>query len=187
MDREFSETDILSNAIFEPPFNSTSHEASRWRRRSVVAIPVRDEEQRLPACFSALAGQRDRSNRPVAPGSFGIVVVATNSRDRSADLARSLGGQFSLPLRVVEASLPPAKAHAGNARRRAMDVAEAWLGEERVRGGVILTTDADSRVSADWIATNLAAIDAGADAVLGDIALDEEGDLLPAVLHRRGE
>jgi hypothetical protein len=68
-----------------------------------------------------------------------------------------------------------------------MDVAEAWLGEERVRGGVILTTDADSRVSADWIAINLAAIDAGADAVLGDIALDEEGDLLPPALHRRGE
>ena len=113
-------------------------------------------------------------------------MFANNCRDRSAELARALGAEFSLPLRVVEASLPPAKAHAGNARRRAMDVAEAWLGEERVRDGVILTTDADSRVPADWIATNLAAIDAGADAVLGDIALDEEGDLLPPALHRRG-
>jgi hypothetical protein len=187
MDREFSETDVLSNAILEPVFSSTSYEPAGRRRRCVVAIPVRDEEQRLPACLSALAGQRDRRGRPVAPDSFGIVVFANNCRDRSADLARSLGGQFSLPLRVVEASLSPTKAHAGNARRRAMELAEAWLGEERVRDGVILTSDADSRVSADWIATNLAAIDAGADAVLGDIALDEEGDLLPPALHRRGE
>ena len=187
MDRESSETDVPSNAIFGLPLNSKSYEISGWRRRCVVAIPVRDEEQRLPACLSALAGQHDRRGRPVAPESFGIVVFANNCRDRSADLARSLGGQFSLPLRVVEASLPPTKAHAGSARRRAMDVAEAWLGEERGRDSVIMTTDADSRVPADWIATNLAAIDAGTDAVLGDIALDEEGDLLPPALHRRGE
>jgi hypothetical protein len=55
-----------------------------------------------------------------------------------------------------------------------------------VRDGVILTTDADSQVPPDWIANNLAAIDAGADAVLGRLALDEEGDLLPGALHRRG-
>src|SRR5271170_1237724 len=145
MDHEFSETDVLSNAIFEPLLSSTSYDSPGWRRRCVVAIPVRDEEQRLPACLGALAGQRDRRGRPVAPDSFGIVVFANNCRDRSADLARSLGGQFSLPLRVVEASLPPTKAHAGSARRRAMDVAEAWLGEERGRDSVIMTTDADSR------------------------------------------
>ena len=32
----------------------------------------------------------------------------------------------------------------------------------------------------------MAAIDAGVDAVLGRVALDEEGDLLPPALHRRG-
>jgi hypothetical protein len=51
---------------------------------------------------------------------------------------------------------------------------------------VILTTDADSQVSPNWIANNLAAIDAGADAVLGRVVLDEEGDLLPQALHHRG-
>jgi hypothetical protein len=187
MDREFSETDDLFNEIFEPFLASPSQECSDYRRRCVVAIPVKDEEQRLPACLSALANQRNRDGRPVIPGSFGIVVFANNCRDRSASLARSLGAELSLPVRVVEASLPPAAAHAGIARRAAMDIAEAWLGEENAHKGVILTTDADSRVSADWIATNLAAIDAGADAVLGDIALDEEGDLLPPALHRRGE
>ena len=54
------------------------------------------------------------------------------------------------------------------------------------RAGVILTTDADSQVAPNWIATNLAAFEAGADAVLGRIDLDDEGKLLPHALHRRG-
>ena len=53
--------------------------------------------------------------------------------------------------------------------------------------GVILTTDADSQVAPNWIAENLAAFAAGAEAVLGRIDLDEEGAVLPEALHRRGE
>ena len=55
------------------------------------------------------------------------------------------------------------------------------------RDGVILTTDADSQVAPNWIAENLAAFAAGAEAVLGRIDLDEEGACLPEALHRRGE
>ena len=40
---------------------------------------------------------------------------------------------------------------------------------------MILTTDADSQVAPNWIAENLAAFEAGAEAVLGRIDLDEEG------------
>ena len=49
------------------------------------------------------------------------------------------------------------------------------VGEE---DGVILTTDADSKVTPNWITENLLAIEAGADAVLGRIALDEEGEFV---------
>ena len=52
---------------------------------------------------------------------------------------------------------------------------------------MILTTDADSQVAPNWIAENLAAFEAGAEAVLGRIDLDEEGAHLPEALHRRGE
>ncbi len=58
--------------------------------------------------------------------------------------------------------------------------------EEGDKDGVILTTDADSRVAPNWIAANLAAFDAGAEAVLGRITLDDDGKLLPDALHRRG-
>jgi hypothetical protein len=67
-----------------------------------------------------------------------------------------------------------------------MDIAEAWLEERGERGGVILPTDADSQVAPNWIAENLAAIEAGADAFLGRINLDGEGKYLPQALHRRG-
>jgi hypothetical protein len=51
---------------------------------------------------------------------------------------------------------------------------------------VILITDANSQVAPNWIAENLAAIEAGAEAVLGRINLDGEGKPLSQALHRRG-
>ena len=160
--------------------------ASDLQSRFVVAIPVKDEEERLPACFGALARQRDELGRPIAPASVRIVAFANNCSDGSASLARSLAKRLRLDVRVVEATLPPSEAHAGNARRAAMDLAEAWLRASGCGDCVLLTTDADSQVPHDWISCNLAAIDAGADVVLGRVALDEDGDLLPAELHRRG-
>jgi GT2 family glycosyltransferase len=152
----------------------------------VVAIPVRDEEERLPACLRALAQQRDRFGRPLPPTLVRVVVFANDCTDQSASVARTLAQCWSLDIRVVEARLPPEAAHAGGARRAAMDLAEAWLVEGGDGNGVILTTDADSQVAPNWIATNLAAFEAGAEAVLGCIALDDEGKLLPDALHRRG-
>jgi cellulose synthase/poly-beta-1,6-N-acetylglucosamine synthase-like glycosyltransferase len=153
----------------------------------VVAIPVRNEEERLPACLRALARQLDRSGQPIPPTAVRIVLFANNCTDQSASLARKLGKCWALGVRVVEASLPLATAHAGAARRAAMDIAEAWLVEGGETSGVILTTDADSQVAPNWIAENLAAFEAGAEAVLGRIDLDGEGQLLPDALHRRGE
>jgi cellulose synthase/poly-beta-1,6-N-acetylglucosamine synthase-like glycosyltransferase len=154
--------------------------------RFIVAIPVKDEQERVPACLRALAKQRDRSGRPISPASIRIVVFANNCIDQSASVARKLGRSLSLEARVVEVRLPPSSAHAGAARRAAMDIAEAWLGEGGERDGVILTTDADSQVASNWIAENLAAFEAGVDAVLGRVDLDEEGKLLPDAVHRRG-
>ena len=161
--------------------------ASPLRPGFVVAIPVKDEEERLPACLRALAQQRDRLGRPIPPALVRIVVFANNCTDQSASLARRLGESLSLHIRIVEASFRPTAAHAGNARRAAMDIAGAWLEEGGEREGVILTTDADSQVAPNWIAENLAAFAAGAEAVLGRIDLDEEGAYLPEALHRRGE
>lgn len=152
----------------------------------VVAIPTKDEAERLPVCLNALAEQRDLERRALAPGAFGVIIFANNCSDGSAEVARSMASRLPFQTRVCEASLLPTFAHAGGARRVAMDLADAWLSERNDHDGVILTTDADSRVPQDWIARNLAAIAAGADAVLGRVALDAEGERLPAALHSRG-
>jgi hypothetical protein len=161
--------------------------AAPLRPGFIVAIPVKDEEERLPACLCALAHQIDRSGRPIPPALVRVALFANNCTDGSAGLARELGTSWRLDIRVVEASLPPGAAHAGNARRAAMDIAEAWLMEGGEKDGVILTTDADSQVAPNWIAQNLAAFGAGAEAVLGRIDLDSEGKFLPDALHRRGQ
>src|ERR1700727_614347 len=161
--------------------------ASPIRPAFVVAVPVKDEEERVPACLRALAQQRDRLGQPIPPTLVRIVVFANNCRGVRASLAPKLGGGLSLDVRVVEARLPPAVAHVGSARRAVMDLAEAWLMEAGESDGVILATDADSQVAPNWIAENLAAFAAGAEAVLGRIHLDEEGASLPEALHRRGQ
>jgi hypothetical protein len=53
----------------------------------VVAIPVRDEDERLPACLRALALQRDRLGQSIPPTLVRIVVFANNCTDQSASLA----------------------------------------------------------------------------------------------------
>ena len=89
-------------------------------------------------------------------------------------------------MRVIERNDP--QASAGWARRMAMDAAEAWLRENGVSDGVLLTSDGDSCVGIDWVARNLAALAQGADLVAGRIKLDPvEAALLPDRLHRRGQ
>lgn len=152
--------------------------------RSVVAIPAKDEARHISSCLEALAGQRRRSGAPIRRGTFEVIVFANNCADGTAELARAAGPRLPFALHVVEVVLPPAVAHAGEARGRAMDLAFARLTARR--DAVVMTTDADSRVGPSWIEENLSAIDAGADAALGRLALDEEGLRLPEAVHRRG-
>ncbi|WP_244496337.1 glycosyltransferase [Methylobacterium indicum] len=145
--------------------------------RCVVAVPVRNEVDRIGPCLRALAGQE-------GAGAFGIVLFLNNCTDGTAAAVAELAGPLGLPLRVIARDWPGAQA--GWARREAMEAAAAWL-DEGASEGVILTTDADSRVPPDWIARNLAALARGADAVAGRIALDEaEAARLPDALHARG-
>jgi hypothetical protein len=83
-----------------------------------------------PALKAWGAQQLDRSGQPIPPILVRIVVFANNCSDKSASIARSLGEGWSLHIRVIEARLPPGSAYAGNARRAAMDIAEAWLWKE---------------------------------------------------------
>lgn len=133
----------------------------------VVAIPANDEAERLALCLAALAGQRDDCGAPLPDTAFEVLVFANNCSDETAEIARRLRGDLPYALTVIEETLPPARATAGWARRRAMDEAAAHLTAAHRYDGLILTTDADSVVSPTWVAATLRAVAEGADAVAG--------------------
>ena len=146
---------------------------------AIVAIPVRNEVERIEACLRAIAAQVG-----LTPGSLGLVLFLNNCTDGTDALVARLVPTLSIPVRIVSEDY--SGAHAGWARRRAMDAAAAWLGEAG-NAGMILSTDADSRVPPNWVIRNRAAIEAGADAVAGRVELDaNEAALLPPSLPARG-
>ena len=128
-------------------------------RRVAIAVPVRDEEERLPACLAAL----DRA--AAAWGRHGpvtIVALANQCRDRSvALLAGTRLRHATLAWRAV--SLLPGCRHAGWARRLAFDAAADLLVAD---DDLLLSTDADTLVAPDWLVRNAACL-TDADAVAG--------------------
>ena len=148
-----------------------------WREQRfasvAVAIPARDEAAHIEGCLRALDEQ-------IGAQIDHIVLCVNNSADATATIARSMTFRTGTELHVLEPILPPPQANAGHARRFAMELAAERVGED----GVILTTDADAVVDSQWLAENLAALRAGADAVAGWVDLDtEDWAKIPMQLH----
>jgi hypothetical protein len=128
---------------------------------SAVAIPVRDEQDHIAACIAALLEQSEPPQH--------IVLLINNTTDRTATIARAaMAAGTETVLHIIERDLLGAEANAGTARRLAMDAAAEVVGQR----GALLTTDADGRVPPHWVATNLAWLRAGIDAVCGMAAID---------------
>jgi len=139
-------------------------------RDAVICVPARDERDCLPALLRSVAAL----GGPVRPR---LLILANNCADDTAALARA-GQGGRIDLRVLEARFAPAEAHAGSARRAAMAAGADWLRELGAMDGVLLSTDADATPPPCWLQANLAAIEAGADAVGGRI-LPEDTDHHP--------
>jgi len=139
----------------------------------VVAVPASNEAVLIGDCLRALALQQGNM-------SMEILLLVNNSCDGTAEAARAAVPALPCRLHVLEHEFPKSQANAGHARRLAMAKA-AMLTDA---GGVVMTTDADGAVSADWVAANLAAIRAGADAVCGRAVIDPLDALrIPQALH----
>jgi hypothetical protein len=155
--------------------------------RTIVAIPVRDEEDRIQACLQALLHQQDFHHVPMSRAGLGIVLVLNNCQDRTAGIARDVLASAGCPFILADIDLPSAAANAGFARGLALDIAALWLERHNRFDGVLLTTDADSRVATDWMARNLAGLATGCGGVAGRVELEPaEEALLPQALIRRG-
>jgi GT2 family glycosyltransferase len=129
--------------------------------RTVIAVPVKDEADCLEACLAALT-------RQVNAAADEVLAFVNNSSDRSAAIARDVAVGSAVPIRVAETILPAGHAHAGGARQHAM----RWAAERAGEHGILLCTDADGVVAPNWLAVNLMAIEAGAEAVAGRALID---------------
>jgi glycosyltransferase involved in cell wall biosynthesis len=129
----------------------------------VVAIPARNEEERLEKCLMALATQ-DK----VPPQALAVVVLLNNTDDGSRGVVAKVASETGLPVELVDVELPAENANAGWARKLAMDHARHLVRDD----GFLLTTDADTAADSDWISQNVQAMTAGADAVAGFVTAD---------------
>jgi glycosyltransferase involved in cell wall biosynthesis len=138
----------------------------------VVAIPVHNEGEHIEGCLTALAHQK-------CVGDFAVVTLLNNCTDDTAKIVHGLVPRVPYVLHIHECLLDMASSNAGVARCLATQRAQALAGND----GIILTTDADSKVTTNWIAANLAALDAGSDAVAGMAMIDgDDAAALPVHL-----
>jgi glycosyltransferase involved in cell wall biosynthesis len=145
--------------------------ARAWRNpvRIAVVVPAHDESILLPACLSALRVAAAR----VAPVPVRLIVVADACTDGTAALARAGGADvLTIDTRNV------GRARAAGVGYAMRDDGPLW----------VATTDADSRVPADWLRWQLGHAANGAALLAGTVEVDDWSawpDPLPARYRHR--
>ncbi len=140
-----------------------------------VCIPARNEAEHIGRLIEALARQTVKT--------FAVAICVNNSSDTTHAQAVevTLRSNAGFALHIVERVFEPEVAHAGSARRAAMDMGANLLTPD----GLLLSTDADCRPPPDWIEANLAYF--SPERIIGGrIELDElEADMAPAIFMLR--
>lgn len=147
--------------------------------RASVVVPARDEEDLIGACLRALAGQRG-----VAPEEYEVLLVLDRCTDGTEARAAAVAADHP-GLRLYALEGPGAGS--GTARRVGMEAACKRLLSIRGSDGLICSTDADTIVAPDWLASQLLAVESGAKAIGGRIYLADAGSLPPGVLRLHAE
>jgi glycosyltransferase involved in cell wall biosynthesis len=143
-----------------------------------VCVPARNEAARLPILLDALAMQD-------WPGRIPVAIAINNSGDDSLAVAEAarLRHAGRLDVHTTERTFTPELAHAGSARRLAMDTGLGLL--PALDHSVLVSTDADSRPPTDWLRNIAAEFSRGADMVGGRIDIDSDEPLPPPVQRLR--
>lgn len=130
-----------------------------------VCVPARNEAEHIGNLIAALAVHR-------LPAPLLVALCVNNSTDDTAAIAARAAdaAHGRVTLEIVEKTFEPRYAHAGSARRAAMDLGAALLPD---KNDLLISTDADCRPPADWVANNIAC--AGLDTIIGGrITIDQD-------------
>jgi hypothetical protein len=133
--------------------------ASHW----CVCIPARNEARLLPSTLAALGEAID-----LAPEPGTVILIANDTADDTAVIFQDWAQTRGMAHVVASVDLADPIRNAAHARRLALD-----LGACVTPMGVLLTTDADTRVAPGWIERSLAHLTAGAHLVCGRVDVDE--------------
>jgi glycosyltransferase involved in cell wall biosynthesis len=130
--------------------------------RVVIAVPARNEQDRIGDCLASLDRAARRWGGPVT-----AVLGADCCTDRTASIARAFA-PTAMTLRTIEGRWRRPSA----ARRAVVDLVCGQLDAEVLARVWIANTDADCTVPVDWIVRQVALADAGGDVVAGVVRLD---------------
>ena len=131
-----------------------------------VVVPAKDEEDLISRCLDSLARQDG-----VSPEEYEVLLVLDGCTDATGERARRTVSEHpDLRLSLLEGP----NRGAGHARRKGMETACERLLTLGRPGGLIASTDADTIVAEDWLASQLTAAGCGARAIGGRIELLEE-------------
>jgi len=135
-----------------------------------ICVPARNEAERLPRLLQALAEQD-------WPFRIPVLIAVNNSSDATLALSEDAQTRHAdrLSIAIENTVFPPDRAHAGSARRHAMDAGLRLLPD--LGSGILVSTDADARPPQHWLSSIMRAIDRGSDLVGGRIVIDEEESL----------
>ena len=142
---------------------------------AVIAIPARNERERIDACLTACAASVRASGRRVR-----TLVLVNGSTDDTAEVALGWARRNGAPVTVVDVDFRSGMAHAGAARRLALELAALDVPRETA----LLTTDADARPGRSWVGGCVSHLRAGAALVCGNACIDaREAQALPVRLE----
>lgn len=136
--------------------------------QACVVIPVLHDTARLERALNALANQTAGPHRPLRPDLFEVILLF--SEFCPAGFSKRFQDRLPSCLRLHVAG-PCCLDDPSQLRRAGMDEACRRLHRAGNPRGLLLSTEPDAEAARDWIAQNLAEIDAGADAVGGRVLL----------------
>jgi glucosyl-3-phosphoglycerate synthase len=139
--------------------------APRPDLEAIVVVPARDEAPHIASCLQALSIQLD-----MAAGSYEVILILDGCRDHTFEVVQATTGHLHEPAFHVVTLLR--SQGVGRARRLGMDIACRRLMQIGRGEGLIVSTDADTMVAADWLSAQLTLTRAGAEAIGGLIELD---------------